>query len=65
MLERIAPGCYVACYRIRDEGWTNQRALSEAKESADRDLTHAMEAYILRFQPNDPNVGLPTARVRQ
>jgi tyrosine-protein phosphatase SIW14 len=46
-------GMIVGCYRIAHDGWTNRRALAEAKSYASREITHAMEDYILQFQPPD------------
>lgn len=43
-------GCFVACYRIAIQGWTNERALAEAKE-----IGLAMpdqENFILEYKPN-------------
>lgn len=44
-------GMVVGCYRIAHDGWTNQRALAEAKSYASRELTRAMEQFILNFHP--------------
>jgi len=50
-------GMIVGCYRIAHDGWTNRRALAEAKSYASRELTHAMEDYILNFQPEPSQTG--------
>jgi tyrosine-protein phosphatase SIW14 len=53
-------GMIVGCYRIAHDGWTNMRALAEAKTYASRELTHAMEDYIRQFNPAD--VGVTTSK---
>ena len=53
-------GMIVGCYRIAHDGWTNMRALAEAKTYASRELTHAMEDYIRQFKPAD--VGLTASK---
>jgi protein tyrosine phosphatase (PTP) superfamily phosphohydrolase (DUF442 family) len=44
-------GMIVACYRISRDGWTNIRALAEAKSYAFRELKPAMENYIRQYRP--------------
>lgn len=44
-------GMIIGCYRVAHDEWTNRRALAEAKSYAARELTHAMEDYILHFDP--------------
>ena len=44
-------GMIVACYRISHDGWTNARALAEAKSYAIRELKPAMEKYIKQYPP--------------
>jgi len=44
-------GMIIGCYRIAHDGWTNRRAMAEAKSYAGRELRHAMEDYILHFAP--------------
>jgi tyrosine-protein phosphatase SIW14 len=47
-------GMIIACYRISHDGWTNIRALAEAKSYAFREIKPAMENYIKQFQPATP-----------
>jgi protein tyrosine/serine phosphatase len=51
-------GMIIGCYRIFHDGWPTQKALAEAKSYAGRDLTSAMEQYILHFNRADINLGL-------
>jgi tyrosine-protein phosphatase SIW14 len=44
-------GTVVACYRIQHDGWTNQRALSEAEEDGLSMAERGMRSYILHFTP--------------
>lgn len=46
-------GMIVACYRISHDGWTNMRALAEAKSYAFREIKPAMEDYIKQYHPPD------------
>lgn len=43
-------GMIVACYRISHDGWTNAKALAEAKAKADRSIRKAMEDYIKGYK---------------
>jgi tyrosine-protein phosphatase SIW14 len=52
-------GMVVGCYRISHDGWTNLRALAEAKSYASRELTHAMEKFILNFHPSSTTTSKP------
>ena len=46
-------GMMVACYRISHDGWTNVRALAEAKSYAFREIKPPMENYIKQYHaPN-------------
>lgn len=44
-------GMIIACYRISHDGWTNMRALAEAKSYAFRNIKPAMENYIKQYGP--------------
>jgi tyrosine-protein phosphatase SIW14 len=44
-------GMIIACYRISQDGWTNIRALAEAKSYAFREIKPAMENYIKQYHP--------------
>jgi len=44
-------GMIVACYRISHDGWTNARALAEAKSYAIREIKDAMAEYIKNYHP--------------
>lgn len=44
-------GTVIACYRIQHDGWSNQRALTEAKEHGMSRLERGMQGYILHFTP--------------
>lgn len=44
-------GMIIACYRISHDGWTNMRALAEAKSYAVRQIKPAMESYINQYHP--------------
>lgn len=44
-------GMIIACYRISHDGWTNMRALAEAKSYAFRQIKPAMESYINQYRP--------------
>ena len=46
-------GMIVACYRISHDGWTNARALAEAKSYAFREIKSAMEKYIKQYHAPD------------
>jgi tyrosine-protein phosphatase SIW14 len=45
-------GMIIACYRISHDGWTNMRALAEAKSYAFREIRPAMESYIKQYHPS-------------
>ena len=47
-------GMIIACYRISHDGWTNIRALAEAKSYAFREIKPAMENYIKQYHPPAP-----------
>ena len=47
-------GMIIACYRISHDGWTNMRALAEAKSYAFREIKSAMEKYIKEYHPPAP-----------
>src|SRR5579883_2579096 len=47
-------GMIIACYRISHDGWTNIRALAEAKSYAIREIRPAMESYIKQYHPPNP-----------
>jgi tyrosine-protein phosphatase SIW14 len=44
-------GMIIGCYRILHDRWSNRRALQEARAVAGRQLSTAMEEYILNFRP--------------
>jgi protein tyrosine/serine phosphatase len=44
-------GMIIACYRILHDHWTNSEALNEARQTAGRRLTQAMEQCIRNFHP--------------
>jgi len=44
-------GTVVACYRIQHDGWTNQRALQEAKQHGMSATERGMRSYILHYTP--------------
>jgi tyrosine-protein phosphatase SIW14 len=44
-------GTVVACYRIQHDGWSNERALSEARANGMSRLERAMQSYVLQFTP--------------
>lgn len=46
-------GMIIACYRISHDGWTNMRALAEAKSYAFREIKPAMESYITQYRSNN------------
>jgi uncharacterized protein (TIGR01244 family) len=43
-------GTIVACYRIAHDGWTNAKALSEAKSNGMSWVEIAMQHYVSRYQ---------------
>lgn len=47
-------GTVIACYRIRHDHWTNEKALTEAKLHGMRWTEVAMKWYILHFHPPAP-----------
>jgi len=53
-------GTVIACYRIQHDGWDNRRALAEAKSYGMSSLEHAMQSFILHFNPlTFPTFGSP------
>jgi protein tyrosine/serine phosphatase len=44
-------GTVIACYRIEHDGWTNRRALREAKQHGISWLERGMRHYIKQFRP--------------
>ena len=44
-------GTVIACYRIQHDGWTNERAQSEASEYGMSRLERGMRSFIARFKP--------------
>lgn len=48
---RDRAGTVIACYRIERDGWTNLRALQEAKQHGISRFERGMRAYIAHFQP--------------
>jgi protein tyrosine/serine phosphatase len=55
-------GTVIACYRIEHDGWTNEKALAEAKEHGMSSFERAMHSYILHFTPLQIP-GFPVAQV--
>lgn len=51
---RDRTGMIIACYRISHDGWSQARALGEAKDCASRDLKPAMRKYVMRFHSQGP-----------
>jgi tyrosine-protein phosphatase SIW14 len=53
-------GTVIACYRIQHDGWSPQRALSEAHENGLSQVQLSMRSFILGFHPEDlpPPAGL-------
>ena len=51
-LGRDRTGTVIACYRIKHEGWQNQKALQEAKSYGLHPLEFGMKRYVLAFQAN-------------
>jgi tyrosine-protein phosphatase SIW14 len=45
-------GTVIACYRIAQDHWSNERALAEAKAHGMNPLEAAMQQYILSFRPH-------------
>ena len=55
-------GLLIACYRMMHDGWTNERALAEAKETRLSRLEFLMSRYIRNFKPSrlkSPPAGVP------
>jgi tyrosine-protein phosphatase SIW14 len=48
---RDRTGTVIACYRIQHDGWTNRRALEEARKHGISIVERGMRSYILHFQP--------------
>jgi len=44
-------GTVIACYRVAHDGWTNQKALEEAREHGMSWIERGMRSYILRYRP--------------
>ena len=44
-------GTVVACYRIQHDGWSNQRALDEAKQYGMSAAERGMRSFVLHFTP--------------
>jgi tyrosine-protein phosphatase SIW14 len=53
---RDRTGMVIACYRIVHDHWTSQKALADARETAGRNLTDAMERFIRVFKPPEQSV---------
>ena len=47
-------GTVIACYRIQHDGWTNEKALAEARDYGMSSLEKGMRNYILHFVPPPP-----------
>jgi uncharacterized protein (TIGR01244 family) len=47
-------GTVIACYRIAHDGWTNQKALDEAKSHGMSWLEFGMQHYVLGFHASSP-----------
>jgi len=45
-------GTILGCYRIAHDGWSNEKALSEAKLDGMSRMERAMQRYILAFRPD-------------
>lgn len=59
---RDRAGTVIACYRIERDGWTNARALQEAKQHGISRFERGMRAYIARFQPFPLPVAIAASR---
>jgi tyrosine-protein phosphatase SIW14 len=44
-------GTVVACYRVAHDGWTNAKALTEAKANGMSWVEVAMQHYVMQYQP--------------
>jgi len=44
-------GMVIACYRISNDHWENQRALSEAKSYGMHFFERAIKQYVMRYKP--------------
>lgn len=44
-------GTVIACYRMQHDGWTNERALAEARAHGMSSLERGMRAFIEHFRP--------------
>jgi protein tyrosine phosphatase (PTP) superfamily phosphohydrolase (DUF442 family) len=54
-------GTVIACYRIAHDGWTNRKALQEAKADGMSWIEMAMQRYVLGFHSVSPQLaGHPT-----
>ncbi len=42
-------GTVIACYRVQHDGWTNKRALQEAKAHGMSSLERGMRSFVLHF----------------
>jgi tyrosine-protein phosphatase SIW14 len=49
-LGRDRTGTVIACYRIKHEGWQNQKALQEAKSYGLHSLEFGMKRFVLAFR---------------
>jgi tyrosine-protein phosphatase SIW14 len=47
-------GAVIACYRIAHDGWTNRRALAEAKSYGMHREEHEIQEYIMHFHAPAP-----------
>jgi protein tyrosine phosphatase (PTP) superfamily phosphohydrolase (DUF442 family) len=47
-------GTVIACYRIEHDGWSNQKALQEAKSYGMAGFEFGMKRYVLGFHPTTP-----------
>jgi uncharacterized protein (TIGR01244 family) len=58
-------GTVVACYRIRDDGWTSERALQEAKADGMLGVEWGMKQFVVDFGGGDARRAglLPAAAV--
>jgi protein-tyrosine phosphatase len=54
-------GTVMACYRVRHDGWDNERALKEAKACGMRWVEWAMKGYVMAYRA--PAGSAPAGRV--
>lgn len=63
-------GTVIACYRVSHDGWSNEKALGEARSLGMSWMERAMRGYVLRYHsPNAPAttptaVGAPVVAIR-